>query len=164
MRSLGLAGEHLKQAPIVPILCDSLHSLVLPPHSPRDVALVADFLAALKQALAEDGRRITLIGAVDLAHVGAKFGDRWKTDAERMARVGRDDQEMLSLVVRPDAEGYYQQVMRDRDARRICGFTPIYLLTELMEAEQRPGQVLRYKQWIAPDLSSSVTFTSVAFP
>jgi MEMO1 family protein len=161
LRSLGLAGE--SAAPIVPILCDSLHSLVLPPHLPRDVAIVSDFLDALRQAMLEDGRRITLIGAVDLAHVGPKFGDRWVTDGEHMARVGRDDQEMLSLIVQPDAEAYFRQVMRDHDARRICGFTPIYLLTDLMQAEARRGELLRYTQWIAPDLSSSVTFTSVVF-
>jgi AmmeMemoRadiSam system protein B len=158
LRSLGLAGEG--SAPIVPILCDSLHSLVLPPHSPRDVAFVADFVAALRAAIAEDGRRITVLAAVDLAHVGLKFGDRWLTDPEHMARVGQDDREMLELIVQPDAEAYYEQVMRDQDARRICGFTPIYLLCELMDS---PGEVLRYTQWIADDQSSSVTFVSAIF-
>jgi MEMO1 family protein len=158
LRSLGLAGEG--SASIVPILCDSLHSLVLPPHSPRDVAFVTDFVAALRQAIAEDGRRITVIAAVDLAHVGLKFGDRWLTDPEHMAEVRAGDEEMLSLIVQPDPEAYYFQVMRDQDARRICGFTPIYLLSELMDS---PGQVLRYTQWIAEDQSSSVTFASAAF-
>jgi MEMO1 family protein len=158
LRSLGLAGE--QAAPMVPILCDSLHSLVLPPHSPRDVAFVSDFLAALRQTMAEDGRRITVIAAVDLAHVGLKFGDRWLTDPEHMAQVGRDDREMLSMVVQPDPEAYFQQVMRDQDARRICGFTPIYLLCELMDS---PGELLRYTQWIAEDQSSSVTFASAVF-
>src|SRR5207244_1009319 len=51
LRWLGLAGEGA--APIVPILCDSLHSLVAHGKSPRDVALVADFLAALSESLEE---------------------------------------------------------------------------------------------------------------
>jgi AmmeMemoRadiSam system protein B len=161
LRSLGLAGE--QAAPMVAILCDSLHSLVLPPYSPRDVALVSDFLGALQQTMAEDGRRITVIAAVDLAHVGPRFGDRWLADAEHMGRVAQADQEMLSLVLQPDAEAYFQQVMRDQDTRRICGLTPMYLLTELMHAETRPGQLLRYTQWIAPDQTSSVTFASAIF-
>ena len=37
------------------------------------------------------------------------------------------------------------------------------LLTELMEREQRTGEVLRYSQWVDTDQSSSVTFCSVAF-
>ena len=67
------------------------------------------------------------------------------------------------LVLKPDAEAYYQHVMRDRDARRICGFTPIYLLTALMEAEGRAGELLRYTQWIDTDQSSSVTFAAAVF-
>jgi predicted class III extradiol MEMO1 family dioxygenase len=53
--------------------------------------------------------------------------------------------------------------MRDRDARRICGLTPLYILTALMQAEQRRGELLRYQQWVDNDLSSSVTFASAVF-
>jgi AmmeMemoRadiSam system protein B len=161
LRWLGLAGEGA--APIVPILCDSLHSLVPRGKSPRDVSLVADFLSALSETLAADGRQITLIAAVDLAHIGPRFGDRWQVDRPHQESVGRADQEMMELVLAPDAEGYYAQVMRDQDARRICGLTPIYLLTALMEAEQRRGQLLKYTQWVDTDLSSSVTFASAVF-
>jgi len=161
LRWLGLAGQ--EAAPIVPILCDSLHSLVPPGQSPRQVGLVNDFLHALQQTIGEDGRRITFIAAVDLAHVGPRFGDRWQVDLQRQASVGRADQEMLELILQPDAEAYYSQVMHDRDARRICGLTPIYLLTALMQAEQRHGQLLRYTQWVDTDESSSVTFASATF-
>ena len=41
LRSLGLAGE--EAAPIVPILCDSLHSMVPYGGSPREVELVSQF-------------------------------------------------------------------------------------------------------------------------
>ncbi len=161
LRWLGLGGEDA--APIVPILCDSLHSLVPHGQTPRDVALVADFVEALQRSLAEDGRRVTLIGAVDLAHVGPRFGDQWPVDRPHQESVGRADQEMLELILRPDAEAYYAQVMRDRDARRICGLTPIYLLTALMQADQRRGELLRYTQWVDADHSSSVTFASASF-
>jgi AmmeMemoRadiSam system protein B len=161
LRWLGLGGE--TAAPIVPILCDSLHSLVPPGKLPGDIALVGDFLAALQQTLAEDGRRITLIAAVDLAHVGPRFGDRWRVDQPHLESVGQADQAMLELILQPDAEAYYEQVMRDHDARRICGLTPIYLLTALMQAEQRRGQLLKYTQWVDTDLSSSVTFASAVF-
>jgi MEMO1 family protein len=161
LRSLGLAGE--EAAPIVPILCDSLHSMVPAGRSPTSVALVASFVDALARVLAEDGRRVTLVAAVDLAHVGSRFGDAWSVDAAHQASVGAADTELLSLVSAADAEGYYKHVMRDRDARRICGFTPIYVLTALMEREKRKGEVLRYTQWVDKDLSSSVTFCSAIF-
>jgi MEMO1 family protein len=161
LRSLGLAGEDA--APIVPILCDSLHSMVPFGKTPRDVRLVASFVSALEQVMREDGRRITLIAAVDLAHVGQRFGDDWRVDGRRQSEVGDADRELLSLVTAPDPDGYYAHVMSDRDARRICGFTPIYLLTALMQAERRKGEVLRYTQWVNTDLSSSVTFCSAVF-
>jgi hypothetical protein len=161
LRSLGLAGQG--GAPIVPILCDSLHSMVPYDRAPSDVPLVNDFLSALRQTVAADGRTITFIAAVDLAHVGPRFGDDWSVDRQRQEQVGRGDREMLDLVIAPDADAYYDQVMRDRDARRICGLTPIYLLAALMQQEQRQGQVLRYTQWVDTDLSSSVTFVSAIF-
>lgn len=164
LRSLGLVGEGA--APMVAIMCDSLRSLVMPEFSPRDVALVADLVAALRQTIAEDGRRITLVAAVDLAHVGPRFGDTWRVDADRLGAVGREDRAMLDLVAAGDAEGYFAQVMRDDDARRICGLTPLYLLAELVSGAEGPdatGQLLRYTQWAAPDGSSSVTFASMLF-
>jgi AmmeMemoRadiSam system protein B len=161
LRWLGLGGED--SAAMVPILCDSLHALVPHGQSPRDVPLVAEFLAALEETLADDGRRITLIAAVDLAHVGPRFGDRWRVDRQHQESVGSADREMLELILRPDAEAYYAQVMRDHDARRICGLTPIYVLTALMQSEQRHGQLLRYTQWVDTDQSSSVTFASATF-
>jgi AmmeMemoRadiSam system protein B len=161
LRSLGLAGE--AAAPIVPILCDSLHSIVPHGKQPRDVARVASFLSALQRTIGDDGRRVTLIAAVDLAHIGPRFGDQWSVDPQRQASVGAADREMMQLVLAPDADAYYANVMRDRDARRICGFTPLYLLTALMHAEKRSGELLRYTQWVDADLSSSVTFVSAAF-
>jgi len=161
LRSLGLAGDH--QAAFVPILCDSLHSMVPARKTPLEVAIVRDFLDALTSTLAADGRRITLIAAVDLAHIGPRFGDEWPVDRGHQVSVEHDDREMLDFVLAADADGYYTQVMRDRDARRICGLTPIYLLTALMHAEQRPGELLRYTQWVDTDLSSSVTFASAVF-
>jgi AmmeMemoRadiSam system protein B len=161
LRSLGLAGE--QAAPIVPILCDSLHSIVPYGKSPRDVAEVSSFLSAIQRSIAEDGRRITFVAAVDLAHIGPRFGDQWSVDASHQASVGAADRELLDLVLGHDADAYYAHVMRDHDARRICGFTPIYLLTALMQAEQRSGELLRYTQWVDTDLSSSVTFASATF-
>jgi hypothetical protein len=157
LRSLGIA------APMAALLCDSLHALVPPGKSPRDVPLVVDLLAALRQAAREDGRAITFIAAVDLAHIGRRFGDSWLVDSARAAHVGRADHELLHLLMAPDPDAYYTHVMRDRDARRICGFTPLYLLAALMQAESCTGELLRYTQWIDTDKSSSVTFASAVY-
>jgi AmmeMemoRadiSam system protein B len=157
LRSIGVT------APMAAFLCDSLHSLVPPGKSPRSVPLVADFLSALRQAITEDGRAITVIAAVDLAHIGNRFGDSWPVEKQHQARVDREDREMLELLLKPDADAYHRHVMRDRDARRICGLTPLYLLSALMEAEHGTGELLRYTQWVDSDQSSSVTFASALY-
>ncbi|GAC1325345.1 MAG: AmmeMemoRadiSam system protein B [Chloroflexota bacterium] len=161
LRSLGLAGEG--SAPMVAILCDSLHGIVPRGWSPRDAPLVTTFVDALQRTASADGRRITIIAAVDLAHVGVRFGDDWRVTPDQAKRVEQADREMMQLVLAADSEGYYRHVMRDDDARRICGLTPMYVLTALMEAEDRHGDLLRYTQWIDDDLSSSVTFVSAQF-
>lgn len=163
LRSLGVAGEGA--APLVAILCDSLHSVLPRGRSPREVPLVTDFVEALLETLAADGRRITLIAAVDLAHIGRRFGDPWLVDQARLAQVGADDRATLELLLESNAEGYYQQIMRDDDARRICGFTPMYLLAALLQSTpgSSPGELLRYTQWVDTDGSSSVTFASAVF-
>ncbi|HEY3062453.1 MAG TPA: AmmeMemoRadiSam system protein B [Chloroflexota bacterium] len=157
LRSLGISS------PMVAILCDSLHALVPPGKSPVDVPLVTEFVAAVHEAVAADGRSVTYIAAVDLAHVGRRFGDPWLVDTAHIEQVGAADHELLNLLITPDAEGYYQHVMRDRDARRICGFTPLYLLATLMQGENRQGELLRYTQWIDTDRTSSVTFASAIY-
>ncbi|MBV9543144.1 MAG: AmmeMemoRadiSam system protein B [Chloroflexi bacterium] len=161
LRSLGVAGEGA--APMAPILCDSLHGMVPPRGTPREVPLVARFVDALLETLASERRRVTLVAAVDLAHVGTRFGDAWRVDAAHMQDINVADHELLRLALQPDADAYYAHVMRDDDARRICGFTPIYVLTALMQAQQRRGDLLRYTQWVDTDGSSSVTFASAIY-
>jgi AmmeMemoRadiSam system protein B len=161
LRSLGVAGEGA--APMVAILCDSLHSMVPRGRSPRDVPLVARFVDSLVETLAAESRRVTLVAAVDLAHVGPRFGDAWRVDAAHLASIDVADRELMRLALEPDADAYYAHVMRDDDARRICGFTPIYVLTAVMQAERRKGELLRYTQWVDTDGSSSVTFASAIY-
>ena len=118
---------------MAPILCDSLHSLV--PR--RTVAARRVAVSRLRPRVGRDvarrGRSITLIAAVDLAHIGPRFGDPWLVDATRRGAGRRADQELLELALAPMPRRTTAHVMRDRDARRICGFTPIYVLTALME-------------------------------
>ena len=60
----------------------------------------ADFVAALRQTLREDGRRITLIAAVDFAHIGPRFGDPWlgRPRSTRPA-LSSGDREMLDRIL-----------------------------------------------------------------
>jgi hypothetical protein len=68
---------------------------------------------------------------------------------------------MLELACAVDPDGLYRQVMRDQDARRICGLAPIYLLLATLDGAR--GTLLRYAQWVDPTRNGSVTYAAVAF-
>jgi len=50
---------------------------------------------------------------------------------------------------------------KEQDQRRISGFSPIYSLLRLIEAES--GQILRYDRGITDQFNSTVTYASMAF-
>ena len=68
---------------------------------------------------------------------------------------------MLKHVEERRPEEFASFIQRERDERRITGFSPIYTLLRLIEAEQ--GQVLRYDRGITDQYNSTVTYASMAF-
>lgn len=150
------------QVPMLPLLCNSLHGLVPDGASPRAVPVVAEMIAALRELA--DGRfgSVCFVAGADLAHVGPQFGDSQPVTRSFLAWVERGDLEMLEYVCRGDADGFYDQIMRDRDARRICGLAPIYTLLAVLEGSR--GELLKYTQWADPAGNGSVTFASLVFP
>ena len=159
LRYLGRVGE--SGAAIVPLLCGSLHEWVVPGDSPLEAAVVSGAIEALRQTLARSERRVCLVAGADLAHVGPQFGDPGRVTAGVLGAVERGDAEMLEIICRGDAEGFYRQVMSDGDARRICGLAPIYYLLSLVGPGE--GRLLKYGRWVDPQGHGSVTFAGVIF-
>jgi MEMO1 family protein len=160
LRSLGLVGAE-RGATVVPILCGSIQQWVAPSDSPLSSPEVRAALGALRAAVAARGGRICLVAGADLAHVGPRFGDRQLVRGTFREAVERGDREMLELVCRGDAEGFYAQVMRDADARRICGLSPIYYLLSLIGPGS--GRLLKYSQWVDASGQGAVTYAGVLF-
>ncbi|HKW91908.1 MAG TPA: AmmeMemoRadiSam system protein B [Methylomirabilota bacterium] len=145
---------------ILPVLASYLHEAVWTRGNPDGDARVPRFVDALRETIAATSRRVCLIGGVDLAHVGPRFGDPQPNTAASLAAVERADRSMLDSVLAGDARGFFASVAADRDARRICGLSPIYTLLRLLP--EAPGRLLRYTQW--PDPEGAVTFCAVSFP
>ncbi|MBI3625073.1 MAG: AmmeMemoRadiSam system protein B, partial [Candidatus Rokubacteria bacterium] len=114
---------------------------------------------ALRDTVAASKRRVCLIAAADLAHVGPRFGDPGRVREPELARLEREDRAMLEPVAAVDARAFYESVSRDGDRRRICGLSPIYALLRCLPAGR--GRLLRYAQW--PDPQGTVTFASLVF-
>ena len=160
-------------APAVPILC-------VPPSrlpdggTPRDDLATEEFMSALGETIAEDGRTVCFIAGADFAHVGPQFGDPVPVNTQFADHVRRGDLAMLDLIAQGDADGYYRQVVDEPTGpgmagdsravggpRRICGLAPMYALLRLVDRTN--GEVLHYDQWIDDGGAGSVTFGCVVF-
>lgn len=147
---------------IVPILVTSFHDLVARGAAPRTDPRVAGFVDALRATLADDDVPTVLVAGVDLAHVGAKFGDRdGLTDALRAATAARD-RELLAALETGDPDAFFAALAADGDRTRICGAAPLLVLLEMLRGVA--GRVLCYDESRDDGTRSAVTYASVAFP
>ena len=60
-----------------------------------------------------------------------------------------------------DADGYFDVIAAEGDARRICGLPPTYVT--LGAAKPSAGKLLHYEQFVHPRGDESVSFASMAF-
>jgi hypothetical protein len=153
--TLGVRGYR-----VVPILVSSFHAMVSNGNRPAAEPRVTSFIDALRATLAGDQRRALIVAGVDFAHVGRKFGDAESVDDEFAARVRREDHGLIEFIRRGDPDGFFDDVVKDRDARRICGLAPLYTQLELLRG--RPGRLLKYDIAMEPDTGSAVSFASLA--
>ncbi|PYM91916.1 MAG: AmmeMemoRadiSam system protein B [Candidatus Rokuibacteriota bacterium] len=144
---------------IVPVLASFAHEAMLEGKRPDDDPRVPRFLDALADTIAASGRRVALVAGADLAHMGPRFGDPEPVSAPELARIEREDREMLEPVAAGDAQEFFDSVARDGDRRRICGLSPIYAVLKALGGGG--GRVKRYDQW--PDPQGVVSFASVSF-
>jgi MEMO1 family protein len=142
--------------PLLPVLCGSLHAAVDRRRPPDD----GGFLASLAELTA--ARRVVVVAAGDLSHVGPRFGDG-PLDAEARAAVERADRELLEAVAAGDAAAFFAAVAAAGDRHRVCGLAPIYHALRLVPG--RGGALLGYDRCAADDAGASfVTIAAAALP
>ncbi|HWP24007.1 MAG TPA: AmmeMemoRadiSam system protein B [Candidatus Binatia bacterium] len=160
-RRAELAGIEEKPFTIVPILVSSFHPMVQGGVLPEREPSVAAFLEALRELSVRETRRVCFVAGVDLAHVGAQFGDRETVSSDFLAWVGAEDRRLIERLRALDAPGFFNEIAKDQDRRRICGFSPLYSLIHLLDGSE--GRTLKYSQAFTPETGSAVTFTSMVF-
>ena len=144
--------------PIVPIL-SSFSAMSLSDPSVR--ATVDRFLAAMREAVSASGKTACVIAAGELAHLGMRYGDSAPPTDFSFHRSMQYDLEMLKYVEDLKPEEFAGYIQKEKDQRRISGFSPIYCLLRLIEAEK--GQVLRYDRGITDQYNSTVTYAAMSF-
>ena len=141
-----------RQCPIVPVLCGSFHHYIVGQGSPSDDERIGGALDYLKGAMS--GKKVLVIAAADLAHVGPAFGDELPLDPIARAKLAADDGDSVKDILRCDAESFLERSREEGDARRICGLSPIYLMLKLLE--DAGGESLGYDQCPADAENGSV--------
>ncbi len=152
-QTLMLARLYGSGVRIVPILCgfiakDPAFS------SPDRVAETERFLDVCRAVASEPGRRVSVIAGADLAHVGRRFGHDIDVDERVVAGVEARDREDLDHVLRLDADGFYASVMRDGNARQVCGLGCIYAALKSIAPDNHCGELLHYGY--APDPAGGI--------
>lgn len=146
---------------IVPLLVSSFHRMVRSRTPPEHDSRTASLLNALRELIAQETRRVCLVAGVDLAHVGMQFGDSEPLTPEFLRWVEEEDRRLVERLAAADAEGFFQEVAKDQDRRRICGFAPLYSLIHLLDGSR--GRCLKYSQAFTRETGSAVTFASLVF-
>jgi len=139
-----------KPCEVVPVLCGSFHRFMGGAEGPDQDPRVARFVEALADATA--GRRVIVVAAADLAHVGPAFGDP-PVDAVGKADLSAADNQLMESLSKGDAEGMFQQVKRDGDRWKVCGLAPIYLTLRLLG--DTTGRLTGYAQCLADQQATS---------
>lgn len=146
---------------MVPVLSSFPPECLIDPTL-KDVAdQVERFVAVLKDAIAASGQRVCFLASANLAHIGLRYGDDKAPTDFSFHRCMQTDLEMLKHVENVDAQGFAEFLLKEQDRRHVLGFSAIYLLLRLIEAEK--GEVLRYDREIVDQFNSTITYASAAF-
>jgi hypothetical protein len=147
---------------ILPILCGSFARSILAGGQPEDDDRVKRFLDALGELRDREGDRLFWILGVDMAHMGARYGDQFTASAGEglMTEVAARDQARMDRIAASDARGFWDLVQPDRDPLKWCGSAPFYSF--LKAAPRSKGELLHYEQWNI-DAQSVVSFAGMAF-
>jgi AmmeMemoRadiSam system protein B len=130
-------------------------------NDPSVRASVDRFVAAMREAISASGKNACVIAAGELAHLGMRYGDSAPPTDFSFHRTMQYDLEMLKFVEDLKPEEFAAYIQKEKDQRRISGFSPIYCLLRLIQAEK--GQVLRYDRGITDQYNSTVTYASMSF-
>lgn len=152
-----LYGSSVK---IVPVLC-SMFSEDPFFDDPESLASVETFLAACRDCVNDGAKKVSVIAAADLAHVGRRFGDDYDIDDEVVGMVRARDLEDMEHIRRLSARDFYGSVMKDANQRKVCGLNCIYSALKSLQGTATRGEPIHYDYAHDP-AGGIVSFASVA--
>jgi AmmeMemoRadiSam system protein B len=152
---MALGPEASEKVRAVPVLVGSFHDLVARGADPMTDPQIAGLVEGIQSLVRAHPGRAVVVGGVDLAHLGRRFGGDDFHDTG-LADLERRDRGFLDGVVRGDAGAVLEDVVADNDGRNYCGFPPLWVMTRSLGPGR--GQVLGY----GSDLSEGAVVTFAA--
>ena len=125
---------------LVPILCGGPEPFL----GQRGAGATAPWAAVdlLTEVAASDNTLV--VAAADISHVGPTFGDNDALDEAAKSQIKASDELWLEAACAGDSNRLRHHMVQHGDPTRICGATPIYLMSCILGAAQ--GQVVNYDQ------------------
>jgi AmmeMemoRadiSam system protein B len=159
---LFLQAVYGPEVKVLPVLCGSFGRSIYKGGAPEDDEGVRGFLGTLGEIAAREDKRLFWVLGVDMAHMGARYGDEYMAHAGRdqMIEVEARDASRIGRVNAGDSCGFWDLVKENRDDLKWCGSSPIY--TFLKAVPQARGTLHRYEQWNI-DEQSVVSFAGISF-
>jgi AmmeMemoRadiSam system protein B len=147
---------------VLPVLCGSFGRSIHADGVPEDDEDVKHFFRALGEIAEREKERLFWVLGVDMAHVGLRFGDKFRAraDQDEMTLVRERDKLRIDRMNASDAGGFWDLVKQNGDDLKWCGSSPIY--TFMKAVPQARGTMHRYEQWNI-DENSVVSFAGLSF-
>ena len=147
--------------PIVPILVGGLHPL-FGRAMPRQYEPYESFVASLITVLGElgdAGKKYCFVAGVDMAHIGAYFGDPGQVSETRLQEVQQKDMEYLNMIAQLDVQSLYLHAANDLDSRRICGHSTMVTVCDILQRrrEKVSATLTGYQQCFTAENDCCVT-------
>ena len=138
---------------VLPILCGHMGSYVYGGGESEGGEKLEFVVTELQKAM--EDRKTLVVAAGDLAHVGPAFGDPTPWGRNERAYLKRADESSLDAICAGDSERFLEDIRAERDRRRICGLTPIYLALRAL-GDGVSGRVTAYDQCPADPMAGSL--------
>jgi hypothetical protein len=147
---------------ILPVLAGPFARSLYQGGMPEDDEGVREFLDALGELNAAEGRRLCWVLGVDMAHMGRRYGDPMQAEAKRgeMQEVEERDKARIGKLEAGQAEEFWELVKPNHDDLKWCGSAPFY--TFLKAVPEARGRLQLYEQWNI-DPQSVVSFAAMEF-
>ncbi len=146
---------------IVPILFSFPEVIEELEHPAYNCQRVDRFTAALKKQIDRLGDKVCIIAAIDMSHVGKRFGHEEGVTDKRLAEIEREDRAALAFVAAGDKRGFVEYMKEMNPRNHVCGFPALYMLLGLLNG--RTGELIEYAQNVEGDHDAVVGFAAMSF-